>query len=159
LAFPLATRGNFARRTKTVANAFRHFFIFVGIFMRIQIKQLIWSEGNYMIMIAQGILNAGGLEQILSKVAAATLAHANCKVLIDLIEATCRIAPAEIDQVLSELRPDLYPAGNRIALVSPLDDDHHTNLSDVSTCLAKYGFRIAVFRDSKAAVDWLAVLS
>jgi hypothetical protein len=29
----------------------------------------------------------------------------------------------------------------------------------VSTCLAKYGFRIAVFRDSKAAVDWLAVLS
>ena len=112
-----------------------------------------------MIMIAQGILNAGGLEQILSKVAAATLGHANCKVLIDLIEATCRIAPAEIDQLLSELRPDLYPAGNRIALVSPLDDDDHANLSDVSTCLAKYGFRIAVFRDSKDAVDWLAVVS
>jgi hypothetical protein len=148
-----------ARRTKTVANAFRHIFILDGIFMRIQIKQLSWPKGTYMIVIAQGLLNAGGLEQILTKVAAATLAHANCKVLIDLIDATCRIAPAEIDQLLSELRPDLYPAGNRIALVSSLDDDHHANLSDVSTCLAKYGFRIAVFRDSKAAVDWLAVLS
>jgi hypothetical protein len=127
--------------------------------MRIQIKQLSWQKGNYMIMIAQGILNAGGLEQILSKIASATLGHTNCKVLIDLINATCRIAPAEIDQLLSELRPDLYPAGNRIALVSPLDDDDHANLSDVSTCLAKYGFRIAVFRDSKDAVDWLAVVS
>jgi hypothetical protein len=159
IGFSARNPRKFARRTKTRANDFRHSFIFNGIFMRIQIKQLSWPKGNYMIMIAQGILNAGGLEQILSKVAAATLGNADCKVLIDLIEATCRIAPAEIDQLLSELRPDLYRIRNKVALVSPLDEDHHANLSNVSTCLEKYGFRIAVFRDSKAAVDWLAVLS
>ena len=109
-----------------------------------------------MIMIARGILSAAGLEQILTKITAASLAHADCKILIDLIEATCTIAPAEIDRLLSELRPDLYRIRNKVALVSPLDEDHHANLSNVSTCLAKYGFRIAVFRDSKAAVDWLA---
>jgi hypothetical protein len=126
--------------------------------MRIQMKQLNWPEGNYMIVIARGILSAGGLEQILTKITAASLAHADCKILIDLIEATCTIAPGEINRLLSELRPDLYPTRNKVALVYPLDDDHHANLSDVSTCLATYGFRIAVFRDSKAAVDWLACL-
>ena len=127
--------------------------------MRIQIKQLNWPAGNYMIVIARGILSGAGLEQILTKVTAASLAHADCKILIDLIEATCTIAPAEIDRLLSELRPDLYPARSRIALVSALEDDHYVSLSDVSICLEKYGFRIAVFRDSKAAVDWLAGLS
>ena len=126
--------------------------------MHIKIKQFSWPEGNYMIIIARGILNAGVLEQILSKVAAAILAHANCKVLIDLMDTTCAIAPAEIDRLFAELRPDLYPAQSKIALVSPLDDDHHVSLSDVSTCLAKHGFRIEVCRDSKAAVDWLADL-
>ena len=126
--------------------------------MHIKDKLFGWPEGNYMIMIARGTLNGRGLEQILIKVSAATLARANCKVLIDLMDATCTIAPAEIDRLFSELRPDLYPAQSRIALVSPLDDDHHVSLSDVSTCLAKHGFRIEVFRDSKAAVDWLADL-
>ena len=127
--------------------------------MRIQIKQLNWPEGNYMIVIARGLLSAAGLEQILTKITAASLAHADCKILIDLIEATCTIAPAEIDRLLSEVRPDLYPARSRIAIVSPFDNDHHASLSEVSTCLAKYGFRIAIFRESKAAVDWLAVVS
>ena len=127
--------------------------------MHIKIKLFGWPEGNYMIMIARGILNGRGLEQILIKVSAATLARANCKVLIDLMDATCAIAPAEIDRLFSDLRPDLYPAQSKIALVSTLDDDHHASLSDVSTCLGKYGFRIACFRDSKAAVDWLADLS
>lgn len=127
--------------------------------MHIKDKLFGWPEGNYMIMIARGTLNGRGLEQILIRASAATLARANCKILIDLMDATCKIAPAEIDRVFSELRPDLYPAQSKIALVSALDDDHHASLSDLSTCLAKYGFHIAVFRDSKAAVDWLADLS
>ena len=125
--------------------------------MHIKIKLFGWPEGNYMIMIAQGILNARGLEQILSKVAAAALAHANCKVLVDLVDATCTIAPAEIDGLFAEL-PDLYPAQSKIALVSPLDNAHYTSVSIVSRSLATHGLRIAVFRDSKAAVDWLADL-
>jgi len=126
--------------------------------MHIQIKQFSWAEGDYMIIIAQGILNARSLEQILIKVAAATLARANCKVLIDFADASCTIVPAQIDRLFSRLWPDLYPSPSRIALVSPADDNHHASLSDVSTCLAKHGLRIAVFRDSKAAVDWLAEL-
>ena len=126
--------------------------------MHIKIKQFSWPEGYYMIIIARGILNAGGLEQILSEVAAATVARDNCKVLVDLIDTTCRIASAEIDSLISELRPDLYPSQSKIALVSPIDENHCAPLSYMSTCLAKHRFRIALFRDSKAAVDWLADL-
>ena len=126
--------------------------------MHIQMKQFSWPQGNYMIMVAQGILSVRSLEQILIKVAAAALARPNCKVLIDLIDATCTIAPTEISRLFSELRPDLYPTRSRIALVSQLDDDHHASLYNVSTCLAQHGFHIAVFRESKAAVNWLADL-
>jgi hypothetical protein len=126
--------------------------------MHIQIKQFSSPQGNYMIMIARGILSVRGLEQILIKVAAAALARPNCRVLLDLIDASCTIGPREISRLFSELRPDLYPTRSRIALVSQPDDDHHASLSDVSTSLAKHGFRIAVFRDSKAAVDWLGDL-
>jgi hypothetical protein len=109
--------------------------------------------------IARGILNAGGLEQILSKVTAVTVSRDNCKVLVDLIDATCKIAPAEIDSLIAELRPDLYPSQSKIALVSPIDENHDAPLSYMSTCLTKHRFRIAVFRDSKTAADWLADLS
>ena len=126
--------------------------------MHIQIKQFSWPEGNYMIIVARGILNARALEQILIKVTAASVAHANCKVLIDFVEALCTVVPADIDSLFSELRLDLYPSQSKIALVSALDNNHHASLSDVSACLAKHRLRVAVFRDSKAAVNWLADL-
>jgi hypothetical protein len=126
--------------------------------MHIQIKQFNWAEGNYMIIIAQGILNVRSLEQILIKVAAASLARAHCKVLIDFVDASCTIVPTQIDRLFSRRWPGLYPSPSKIALVSPSDDNHHASVSDVSTCLGKHGLRVAVFRDSKAAVDWLADL-
>ena len=126
--------------------------------MHIQIKQFSWPEGNYMIIVARGILNVRALEQILLKVTATSLAHANCKVLIDFIDAICTIVPADIDCLFSELRLDLYPSQSKIALVSALDDNHHATLTDVGACLAKHRLCVAVFRDSKAAVNWLADL-
>ena len=125
--------------------------------MNIQTKLFSWpAKGNHVIMIARGALDARSLEQILGEVAAAALPHLNCKVLIDLIDATCEVEPEEIDTLLREPRPDLWPRECKTALVSSPAPDEHTRLSAVNSSLADRGFRIAVFRDSKAAVEWLA---
>ena len=125
--------------------------------MNIQTKLFSWpTKGNHVIMIARGALDAPGLEQILGEVAAAALPHLNCKVLIDLMDATCKVEPKEIDPLLREPRPDLWPRECKTALVSSPAPDEYTRLSAVSGSLEARGFRIGIFRDSKAAVEWLA---
>ena len=122
--------------------------------MQIQTKLFSWPDkGNHVIMIARGVLDARGLEQIPGEVAAVAIPHLDCKVLIDLVDADCKVEL--IDALLHESRPDLWPRQCRTALVSSFKDEQHSRLQAVSTTLASGGFRIAVFRNSKSAVDWL----
>ena len=124
--------------------------------MNIQTKLFSWpTKGNHVIMIAHGALNARGLEQVLGEVAAAALPHLNCQVLIDLVDATCKVEPEEIGPLLREPRTDLWPRQCKTALVSSPAPDEYPRLSAVSGSLAARGFRIAVFRNAKAAVEWL----
>ena len=126
--------------------------------MKIQTKLLSWPDkGNHVILIAQGVLDARGFEQILAEVSAVAMPQLHCKVLIDLTEAHCTVAQGEIDQLLREPRPDLWLLKEcKTALVSSREQDQYSRLSVVSTSLEDRGFRTAVFRDSKAAVVWLA---
>jgi hypothetical protein len=81
----------------------------------------------------------------------------HCKVLIDLTDAHCTVAHGEIDHLLREPRPDLWLLREcKTALVSSREQDQYSRLSVVSASLEDHGFRTAAFRDSKAAVVWLA---
>jgi hypothetical protein len=126
--------------------------------MKIQTKLFSWPEkGNHIILIAQGVLDARGLEQILAEVGAVAIPQLHCKVLIDLTNAHCTVARGEIDQLLREPRPDLWLLREcKTALVCSRENDQYNRLSVVSASLEGHGFRMAVFRDSKAAVVWLA---
>jgi hypothetical protein len=126
--------------------------------MKIQTKLFNWPDkGNHIILIARGVLDAHGLEQILMEVSAVATPQLHCKILIDLTDAQCQVAHREIDPFLREPRPDLWLLKEcKTALVSSRDEDEYKRLSVVSTLLTDRGFRVATFRDSKAAVVWLA---
>jgi hypothetical protein len=126
--------------------------------MKIQTKLLRWPDkGNHIILIAQGVLDERGFEQILAEVNAVAMPQLHCKVLIDLTEAHCTASQGEIDLLLREPRPDLWLLKEcKTALVSSRDKDQYDRLSAVSNSLEAHGIRVAVFRESKAAVVWLA---
>jgi hypothetical protein len=124
--------------------------------MEIQTKRFSWPDtGNHVLMVARGVLDARGLEQILDEVAAVAIRHLNCKVLIDLLDADCKIGLGELDRLFHGSRPDLWPRECKTALVCSLKYDQYTRLSLVSLGLVDHGFQVAVFRDARAAVHWL----
>ena len=125
--------------------------------MQIQTKLFSWPDkGNHILMVARGLLDARGLRQVLNEVSVMAIQHLNCKVLIDFIDADCNVDPREIERLFYEPRPDLWPREYKIALVSSPRHDQYSRLLLVHTSLVSHGFRIAAFRDAKAAVDWLA---
>lgn len=127
-------------------------------FLEIQTKFLsLPDKGNYVILIAQSVLDSRGLEQVLTEVGAVATPQLHSKVLIDFTEAHCQIASRDIDNLLRQPRPDLWLLKEcKTALVSPRDQEQFSRLSIVSASLETHGFRTAVFPDSKAAVVWLA---
>jgi hypothetical protein len=123
-----------------------------------QIQTKLFSVGgtkNHVVMIARGLLNANGPKQILRELTAVTIRCVDCKVLIDFIDAEYQVKDPEIDQLLCDARPDLLLTQCKTALLSSFKRDHHVELSAIGTSLARCGFRVAVFHNSKSAFDWL----
>jgi hypothetical protein len=125
--------------------------------MQIQTKVFSWPDHeDHVFLLARGLLNASGLEQIFNEVAVTAGQYFHCKVLIDLIDTDCLLEAGVIDTLFHEARPELTPKKCVIALVAPPEDDSYSQLSAVSTSLVDRGFRIAAFRNTKSAVEWLA---
>ncbi len=113
------------------------------------------ERGNHLIVITRGLIDAAGFRQVLGKIAEDTRSLPHCMVMIDLEDAELRIEDAEFSDIASGLNPDLWPQTNKIALVSS-NIDKFDRLSALSQTLCGMGFRVAVFREDKAAVDWLS---
>ena len=125
--------------------------------MKFQIKLFRWPDrGNHVIIIARGFINTDGLEQIFRNVAETTQSLVDCKVLIDLLDATYRFEAADINAFVSRLSSDSFPNNSKIALVSAREIEPYDQLHRLSTCLSPLGLKIAAFYDSNMAVDWLA---
>ena len=125
--------------------------------MDFQIRLFRWpNRGNHLIMIARGLLNIQGCNQIFRKVEEATQSLLDCNVLIDLVDAKCELQPAEIEAFANESRPYRWPQGSKIALVSAPESEQYDQLSMLSFCLSARNVEIVAFSDSKIAVDWLA---
>jgi hypothetical protein len=75
---------------------------------------------------------------------------------VDLADATCELEGVEINTLVSTLASDVWPAGNKVVLVSgPGLEDYH-RLYSLRVALTTHGLYAAVFRDSKVAIDGLA---
>ena len=124
--------------------------------MRLQTKLLTGpNERDYVLIIASGVLDIGGLKQILTKVAAVAMRHIDCRVLIDLIETHCELDVVEIYRLFQKPAAELWTKECKTALVSSASDADYDLLSLASAFLVRHGLRFAAFRDAKAAVDWL----
>ena len=80
----------------------------------------------------------------------------DCKVLIDLQEATYQLEPSDIVAFAQNLRPEFWPPTNRVALVSVPDPQEHRQLCVLSTFLSNRAIKNAVIKDTRTAVSWLA---
>src|SRR5918996_1741995 len=131
--------------------------LFANSIMDLKIKLLEWPEGgNYLILIARGLINAEGLERIFGKVAETSQGLLNCKFLIDLEGTTLTVEPFDTDLFVNGLGAGLRRHHSRIALVSSTDAADSARLRALSDSLRSLGLQIAVFDDARGAVAWLS---
>ena len=110
---------------------------------------------NDLIIIAGGLIDAEGLERIFRAVAETIRQLFSCKILIDFENANLRIEPADIDELVSRLGPDLRLGNIAIALVSSAETAEPEQLRVLSDSLCREDLRAAVFHKAQEAVLWL----
>jgi hypothetical protein len=121
----------------------------------LKIKLLEFSGENYLIVIIRGIVGPWRLGQIFRKLAEAIPPLADCRVFIDLADASFRLEPPDIDDFVNSLTPDLLRLISKIALVSAPEFDELGRLGVLSAHLCSLGLKTAVFDQAKSALAWL----
>ena len=114
------------------------------------------DRGNHVIIITRGAVDIEGFREIFRNVVNTTRSLLDCKVLIDLQDATYNLEPGDIRAFAENLRPEYWPPTNRVALVSESDPQDYRQLCVLSTFLSNRAIKNAVFKDTKTAVSWLA---
>jgi hypothetical protein len=119
--------------------------------------KLLQSPGgrNDLIIITGGLIDAEGLERIFRAVAETIQQLFGCKILIDFENANLRIEPADIDELVDRLGPELRLGNIEIALVSSAEITESEQLRALSDSLCREDLRAAVFDNAQAAVTWL----
>jgi hypothetical protein len=113
------------------------------------------DRGNHVIIITRGSVDIDGFREIFRNVVNTTRSLLDCKVLIDLQDATYKLEPGDIRAFAENLRPEYWPSTNRVALVSEPDPQDYRQLCVLSTFLSNRAIKNAVFKDTKTAVSWL----
>jgi len=125
--------------------------------MDLQIKLFRWlSKGHHIIALTRGPIDIMGVVQLFAEVAEITQPLEDCKILIDLRDSSYKLDPADIQAFTSELRPNVWPEGSKIALLSAPSKEQYDQLMMLSSCLSDRGFRVAVFYDANSSASWLA---
>ena len=125
--------------------------------MSYHLKLLKWPEtGNHLIAITRGAMAVGAFKDLFAEVMNVTQPLADCKVLIDFEEATYNLEAADIEILVDEFRPELWPENVKIAMVAGPAKTRYEELLMLSTHLTKLGVSISVFFDTNVAINWLA---
>jgi len=114
------------------------------------------AEGTYLFMIAHGLMDIAGITTLFHEVAKGTQSLLYCKVLVDLNDANVRLDLAEVNAFTASLKHDPWPSGNRVAFIVSPHLPELSTLMQLRTDLAQRGLKIAVFTNTKTAIDWLS---
>src|SRR5262245_31632660 len=114
------------------------------------------DRGNHVIIITRGSVDIDGFREIFRNVVNTTRSLLDCRVLIDLQDATYNLEPGDIRDFAENLRPEYWPPTNRGALVSESDPQDYRQLCLVSTCCSKRGISSAGLNGTRPAVRWIA---
>jgi len=124
--------------------------------MSYQIKLLsLPAIGNYVITFGRGILRTQELERLLVEVTHAAQSLADCKVLIDLQDATVQISPLDLGKLITGMQIDLWLGDNKIAILAAPPVEQHNLLSSLARSLSMRQVRIALFDQVEKALRWL----
>lgn len=88
------------------------------------------DRGNHVIVITRGSVDIEGFKEIFRHVVNTTRSLLDCKVLIDLQDATYKLDPGDIHAFADNLRPEFWPPTNRVAMVAESDPSVLKNQSD-----------------------------
>ena len=124
--------------------------------MDLQIKIFRWpNQANHVIMLARGTIDLEGFKQMFGKVADMSQPLRDCKILIDLLDAKCRLEAGDIDQFFSGLDSVPLSHGSKVALIFGRVNKRYDSVCTISSSLSKQGVKVAVFENSDVAADWL----
>jgi hypothetical protein len=125
--------------------------------MNFQIKLFTWpNRGNHVIIIARGPIDISGFKQMFRKIEEMTRALPDCKVLIDLVDTSFELGPADADVFASLVTPESVPPTVKIAMVGTPEVEQYEKLWTLVDGLSNQGLKVAAFYDSKIAINWLA---
>ena len=125
--------------------------------MNFQLKLFPWPDpGPHVIALGKGTMDRGSITQVFRDVAEMTATLAQGKILIDLVDAVCRLESRDINELINEAEWDRWSANFRIAIVTARDAEQSDCLINFCTLLSNRGIEIAIFRSLKRAADWLA---
>lgn len=125
--------------------------------MDLKTKLVQWkNQGYYLIVVGRGELTRESLKKLFRTVREATRTILECKILIDLQDATTVMTSADIDTLMAELAGAF--TGQAIVFVCPAESYPYFALRALSTGLTDLGHRAVVFADPKKAIDWLAAM-
>ena len=124
--------------------------------MSYQIKLLsLPAIGNYVITFGRGVLRTQELERLLVEVTHAAQSLADCKVLIDLQDATVQISPMDLGKLITGMQIDLWLGDNKIAILAAPPVEQHNLLSSLARSLSMLQVKIALFDHVEDALRWL----
>jgi hypothetical protein len=124
--------------------------------MSYQIKLLsLPAIGNYVITFGRGVLRTQELERLLVEVTHAAQSLADCKVLIDLQDATVQISPMDLGKLITGMQIDLWLGDNKIAILAAPPVEQHNLLTSLATSLSMLQVRVALFDQIEKALRWL----
>jgi hypothetical protein len=114
------------------------------------------SEKDRLNVIARGVIDAEALKQILSDIAERTQHPFDGEVLVDLRNGTCSLKTGTIYAIANELKANLWPLENKVAMVSARDIEQYDQILLLSSCVSNRGFKLAAFYDLDRALQWLS---
>jgi hypothetical protein len=127
--------------------------------MEFQVKLFSWQDvGNHLIILARGPMDGWAFTRLFDQIRTETQKLSECKVLVDLVDVTCKIEVSEMETFVAGLPLDDWPKSNKIAFTAPPEISNYQRLYMLRTALAARGMVVGVFRDCKVALDWLAGL-
>lgn len=125
--------------------------------MDLQVKLFrLHAEGTYLFMIARGLMDIAGITTLFHEIAKGTQSLLYCNVLIDLNDTKVRLDLAEVNAFIAGLKHDPWPSGNKVALIVPPHLPQMSTLVQLRTDLVRRGLKIAIFTNTRSAVDWLS---
>ena len=125
-------------------------------YMDLKIKLLEFSKGwHYLIVIAQREIDSQALKRIFNEIEKTIRPLVNCKVFLDLEEASLDIRPAAIHAIANQL--ELHTKDNPIKMaVVASKFDRCGRLHLLCDLLCRRGLRVAIFDNTTSAGAWLS---